>query len=96
VSTPARASSKKIRPPKQPKPTLSSSYKGTSQGPKQARLAHLRDGSVGLIKSPSTPTETSSSEAESSSEESESEYEDEMAPVKELHEVSFDPSADTT
>jgi hypothetical protein len=85
VSTPARVSTKKVRVPKQSKLSVSN-YKGTSKAP--GRLANLREQSG--VRSPSTPTETSSSEDESSSEESEYEDEKDMAPIKEIHEVSFE------
>lgn len=87
-SAPARISTKKIRPPKESKPSVKK-LKPVSQGNKPVadKIATLRDEGA-LIKSPSTATETSSSEDESSSEE-ESEYdEDEEMPVMDISEVS--------
>jgi hypothetical protein len=84
ASTPARPSTKKARPPKETKPSLSK-LKAMSPGvkPLTEKINTLRDDSnLTSIKSPSTPTETSSSEEES-------EYdEDEDMPVMDISEVS--------
>ncbi|KAF8852157.1 hypothetical protein BDZ45DRAFT_123708 [Acephala macrosclerotiorum] len=86
--TPAR-STKKGRPPKEPKSTVSK-YKGTSQASRAlaVKAGTLReDDQSASVKSPSTPTETSSSEDESNSSEEESEYEDDEIPVIDISTV---------
>ncbi len=86
--TPARASTKKGKAPKEPKPTVSE-YKGTSQASRVlvAKAGVLREeGQSASIKSPSTPTESSSSEDESDSS-VESEYEEEEMPVVDISTV---------
>lgn len=95
ILTPAQASSKSVRPPKEKKKPIVSTYKGTSQAAKQAtdKVTNLRDGDGNLsatIKRPSSPTESSSSEEESSSDE-ESEYGDDEMPVVDISTVSINP-----
>ncbi|CZR59883.1 related to tpa inducible protein [Phialocephala subalpina] len=96
--TPARSSTKKGRPPKEPKSTVSK-YKGTSQASRALAIkaGTLREGDqLASVKSPSTPTETSSSEDESGSSEEESEYEDDEMPVTDISTVRGETRPTTT
>lgn len=95
ILTPVQASSKNIRPPKEKKKPIVSTYKGTSQAAKQAtdKVTNLRDADGNLsatIKRPSSPIESSSSEEESSTDE-ESEYGDDEMPVVDISTVSTSP-----